>query len=480
MAKSNSRTPRFLLTSNRVQKLRRIGALSGFALSALMVIACGGRDSLPASWEDYGTGMTSGGGSAGSDGAAGRGGKTSGGSPGNAGRSGGSGGRGGGGGVTGAAGTVSRGGSSAGTGGGTVEDDLCHANQPVCNGDLATFCDDTGTKYLPGGKDCSLYPGERCRAGSCSCEPALASCNGIEQDGCETDLTKSPDNCGDCGVVCSANHVPTRSCNGTCNGACAPGFADCDGDKQGDGCETAIASDASNCGDCGIACSTNHVSALCSGGQCTGKCEGKFRDCNQDKQGDGCEIDTQSDSNNCGACGNVCKAGTSCNKGKCSKLFTFSGIMMDTPTSTFVGWTECFKSYYGEQVSLSEALESCTGGKLMMACRVAGADVLQLAAYANVEDVLFDTGASDTPHDANGVGWYFSAGRSWGFAPQGDALHRFTCDIVDSHLEPAGVDGERRLCWHTSPGYITAGWRCGLNDTLNGSLELERVLFTAP
>jgi hypothetical protein len=414
----------------------------------------------------------------------------------------------------------------------SCQDFLCRANQPVCNGTLATLCDDSGTKYLPGGKDCSLYPGERCRAGSCSCDPSRANCNGIEQDGCEISLTSDPDNCGDCGVVCSNNHVPAPSCDGTCNGACQVGFADCDGDRQGDGCETATNSDASNCGGCGVLCSSNNVAATCSAGKCNGKCVGKFRDCNGDKQSDGCEIDTRSDvdhcggcdiacsgnhvarscansqcngtcakgfancngnkqadgcevdtqgdANNCGGCGTVCPAGSSCSAGKCTSLYTFSGIKKDLPTSALLGWSECFSSYYGDSVSLDEVLQACNGDKLMMACRVAGSSVLQLAAYAAREDVTFDTGSSDVPHDANGVGWYFSTGRSWGFAPAGAGLHRYTCDIVDSALEPDGLYGDQRLCWHTSPGYLASGWRCGQNDMLNSDFGYERVLFTAP
>ena len=44
--------------------------------------------------------------------------------------------------------------------------------------------------------------------------------------------------------------------------------------------------------------------------------EGGFEDCNG-VPGDGCEIDIDTNVNNCGACGNVCDIGVSCTSGVC-------------------------------------------------------------------------------------------------------------------------------------------------------------------
>jgi hypothetical protein len=94
--------------------------------------------------------------------------------------------------------------------------------------------------------------------------------------------------------------------------------------------------------------------------------------------------------------------------------------------------------------------------------------------------VSADTGTGNTPHDANGTGWYFNNSWSWGFAPQGEPIDRFTCDIVDSFF--AGGEGgptqEVRLCWHTSGGNASPGWRCGANDGLGGA-TFERLVFEA-
>ena len=104
-------------------------------------------------------------------------------------------------------------------------------------------------------------------------------------------LATDPNNCGACGLVCSANHVPMPSCDGgVCNGACAAGWADCDGNMQTDGCETDLSSNLIHCGGCGLVCSVNHISTpSCDGGVCNGACNAGYADCDGSKQTDGCE-----------------------------------------------------------------------------------------------------------------------------------------------------------------------------------------------
>ena len=115
----------------------------------------------------------------------------------------------------------------------------------------------------------------------------------------------------------------------------------------------------------------------------------------------------------------------------------------------------------------------------LMGCRATGTTTLLVAANAPRADVTFDTGITDVPHDANGVGWYYSDVWSWGFAPQGAPIHRDSCDIIDSIYSP-GTLGDQRLCYQTFSGTISQGWRCGLADELNGSIDYERVFYQRP
>ncbi len=227
---------------------------------------------------------------------------------------------------------------------------VCSSNHvtPSCSGGVCTgpcasgFGDCNGNKQTDGcetsisadvnncggcGAVCSTNHVTRaCVSGSCAsgvCNAGYADCNGNKQtDGCETGTSADVSNCGGCGVVCSTNHI-TRACtNGSCaSGVCLAGYGDCNGNKQTDGCETGTSADVSNCGGCGVVCSTNHIARACANGSCaSGVCLAGYADCNGNKQTDGCESNVTTDSNNCGACGFKCVVPNgwgNCSAGKC-------------------------------------------------------------------------------------------------------------------------------------------------------------------
>jgi hypothetical protein len=177
-----------------------------------------------------------------------------------------------------------------------------------------------------------------CSGGLCnsSCNSGYTNCSSpsfpTADDGCETHTDVDTNNCGACGHACSLNNVSTLLCSaGKCTSTCVSGYSNCTqpvSPTVDDGCEIHSAVDTNNCGGCGRVCSATNVTAkICAGGLCTSSCAANFGNCAQPTYptaDDGCEVDTATDTNNCGACNrpcnslNVATGGLKCTGGTCN------------------------------------------------------------------------------------------------------------------------------------------------------------------
>jgi hypothetical protein len=164
--------------------------------------------------------------------------------------------------------------------------------------------------------------GQSCVAGACTivCRAPETLCEGA----CvvtETDRA----HCGRCGNVCPAPLNAAATCSaGACGAACNAGFAECDG-IAANGCEVALGADARNCGGCGVACAFANAAATCAAGACAiGACAAGFANCDGNTA-NGCEAAVATDARNCGRCGVACP--TTCSAGACDPVVT-----IDRPT----------------------------------------------------------------------------------------------------------------------------------------------------
>src|SRR5262249_53513935 len=97
-----------------------------------------------------------------------------------------------------------------------------------------------------------------CVLGQCSiasCLQAFRDCDGMPGNGCEVNTQTDPKNCSACGSACAPLPNAVAACmSGACVvGSCSAGFGNCDM-MVANGCETDLSSSPANCGACGIAC----------------------------------------------------------------------------------------------------------------------------------------------------------------------------------------------------------------------------------
>ncbi len=142
-----------------------------------------------------------------------------------------------------------------------LEDRHCGPDEKSCpnacvpNNDPTTGCNDPGcAPCAPRHAVGTCSPSNHCSFDRTTCIAPWDDCNGIPDDGCETDLAHSAIHCGDCNTVCVKPRNGFAGCSqGKCViGGCIPGFDDCNGDPS-DGCEHPIWTDA-ECLACKLPC----------------------------------------------------------------------------------------------------------------------------------------------------------------------------------------------------------------------------------
>ena len=144
------------------------------------------------------------------------------------------------------------------------------------------------------------------------CGTGLVRCGGV----C-VDVSSSAQNCGTCGNDCTTipNTARGTCMVGMCAIACDPNRGDCDG-VLANGCETDLTT-SQNCGACTTQCTGGTLCGMRSGAYgCVSSCTAPTpMQC-----GSNC-VDPQSDTDNCGTCGNICPVPTngvpSCTAGVC-------------------------------------------------------------------------------------------------------------------------------------------------------------------
>ena len=164
--------------------------------------------------------------------------------------------------------------------------------------------------------------------GNAQCTAGQMSCRG----NC-VDTQTDHDNCGGCANTCAAGQVCQNSQCAATGGTsqCASGQISCSGD-----CVNKT-TDHDNCGACGTKCGSGE---FCVKGSCSTLSVGGYTDlCKFGLTGcSGNCVNTTTDHDNCGACGNKCGSGEVCYKGSCATL-SVGGLNVEQVCNT--GYTPC-------------------------------------------------------------------------------------------------------------------------------------------
>ncbi len=168
-----------------------------------------------------------------------------------------------------------------------------------------------------------------CQGGDCTvtgCLGRYEDCDGAFTNGCEADLDTHVEHCDACNSACPTTAGTPQCLGGVCGYSnCSDPLADCDAD---DSCETDVSTDATHCDGCNRPCATAHGTPVCQDASCSmTTCESGWEDCSLDENAvrDGCETNVANDATNCGDCGVVCSedvailhpSGHMCDDGNC-------------------------------------------------------------------------------------------------------------------------------------------------------------------
>ena len=220
-----------------------------------------------------------------------------------------------------------------------------------------------------------------CSGGHCiiaSCNVGFDDCDKAILNGCETTVGNDAANCGKCGNACKpfSNGLPT-CVNGMCGSICGPGYDDCDHNLM-TGCEIDTTLDIAHCGGCGRTCNAPG-NAMPAGDQakCSYRCKLGFSDCDGNS-GNGCEVDANKDSSNCGHCGNICPlrpnaSAAGCSAGQCTN--TCNQGFGDCDRNAFNGCESDFAislaacGACGKICSNANATPTCSMGVCTLQCK---------------------------------------------------------------------------------------------------------------
>jgi len=135
-------------------------------------------------------------------------------------------------------------------------------------------------------------------------------------------------------------------------------------------------------------------------------------------------------------------------------------------------------TYANSATAIAGILGSCGRTGLMLACRPTGSATLTLAAAGFRADVIFDTGTGNITHERERHRVVFQRQLLVGLRAGGRSGHPQQLRHPGEQHQRHGIDGDRRLCWHSAPATSTRLARAG--PTASSGMTYDRLIYQAP
>jgi hypothetical protein len=173
-----------------------------------------------------------------------------------------------------------------------------------------------------------------CRAGACGlteadvCPAGRLDCDRNPANGCEAAPASDAANCGECGVACRFPNARAACVLGVCELTCEANRGNCD-DNPANGCEADLQNGATSCGSCQTECGeVENATNTCVAGRCVFACAPGYADCDG-RPDNGCEVNLSVSNGNCGRCGMACalpNAASECMDAACAVQGCMTGF----------------------------------------------------------------------------------------------------------------------------------------------------------
>ena len=150
-----------------------------------------------------------------------------------------------------------------------------------------------------------------------------------------------------------------------------------------------------------------------------------------------------------------------------SSISIAEGVLTDLPMDFLdTGWTQHYDEPYAHKTKTAN-IDSVPTTATYVFVGARGPDGKILVGAIGKRNQVLTVTEKNTPHEHNGVWWYFTHKASFGFAPNDK--------VKQNQADASGKDDVKRLSWHLDSD--SGGYRAGANLELNKTDDYRKLIY---